>query len=60
MQLARAREVCNQIEFLFLELSQISDELTAEETARIKDFVEQKQLLLKIKLLKKELQEREV
>jgi len=60
MQLARAREVCNQIEFLFLELSQISDELTAEETARIKDFVEQKQLLLKIKLLKKELQESEV
>jgi len=60
MQLARAREVCNQIEFLFLELSQISDELTAEEAARIKDFVEQKQLLLKIELLKKELQESEV
>jgi hypothetical protein len=59
-QLAKAREICNQIEVLFLELSQISDELTAEEAERIKEFIEQKQLLLKINLLKKELRESEV
>jgi len=60
MQLVKAREICNQIETLFFELSQISDELSAEEAARIKDFVEKKQLLLKIKLLKKEIQKSEV
>jgi len=60
IQMAKAREICNQIELLFFELFQISDELTAEEAARIKDFVEQKQLLLKINLLKKELRESEV
>ena len=60
MQMAKAREICNQIEVLLLELSQISDELTAREEAKIKDFIEQRQILLKIKLLRKELQESEV
>jgi hypothetical protein len=59
-EMAKAREICDQIEILFLELSQMSDELSAEETAKIKEFVEQKQLLLKIKLLRKELKESEV
>lgn len=60
IQMAKAREICNQIEILLLELLQISDELTVQEEARIKDFIEQRQILLKIKLLKKELQESEV
>jgi hypothetical protein len=55
--MAKAREICDQIEMLFLELSQISDAQTAEEAAKIQKFVEDKQLLLKIRLLKKELQE---
>jgi hypothetical protein len=59
-QMAKAKEICNQIEFLFLELSQISEELTAEEIAKIQNLVEQKQLLLKIKLLKKEIEKSEV
>jgi hypothetical protein len=59
-QMAKAREICNQIEILFLELSQISDELTAEEAAKIKGFIGQKRLLLKIQLLKNELQKSEV
>jgi hypothetical protein len=42
---------------LFLELSQISVSATAEEAAKIQKFVEDKQLLLKIRLLKRELQE---
>jgi hypothetical protein len=54
-QMAKARDICNQIELLFLELSQLSDEISAEEASRIKAFVEQRQLLLKIRLLRQEL-----
>jgi len=60
IQMAKAREICNQIEILLLELSQIDGELTAREEAEIKEFIEQRQILLKIKLLRKELQESEV
>ncbi len=56
-KMAKAREICDQIEMLFLELSQISDALSAGEAAKIQKFVEDKQLLLKIRLLKKELRE---
>jgi len=55
--MAKAREICDQIEMLFLELSQISDSATAAEASKIQKFVEDKQLLLKIRLLKKELKE---
>ncbi|MGB8953120.1 MAG: zf-HC2 domain-containing protein [Candidatus Aminicenantales bacterium] len=58
-EMAKAKEICDQIEILFLELSRISEELTAEEIARIQSLVQKKQLLLKIKLMKKELEERE-
>jgi len=60
IEMAKAKEICNQIEFLFLELSQISEELTVDEIEKIQKLVEQKQLLLKIKLLKKEIEESEV
>ena len=40
---------------LFLELSQINEAVSAEEAAKIRKFVEDKQILLKIRLLKKEL-----
>jgi len=56
MQMAKAREICNQIELLFLELSQISDEISAEEIGKIQKFIDQKQILLKIQLIKKELE----
>ena len=55
-QMAKAKAVCDQIEMLFLELAQISDELPAAELGRIRYFVEERQLLLKINLVKKELQ----
>jgi hypothetical protein len=55
-QMAKAKAICDQIEMLFLELSQISDELPAAELGRIRGFVEERQLLLKINLVKKELQ----
>jgi len=60
VRMAKAREICDQIETLFLELSAASGELSEAEASRIKDYIEQKQLLLKIKLLKKELQDSEV
>jgi len=59
-QMAKAKEICDQIELLFLELSQISEELTAEEIAKIQELVKNKQLLWKIKLVRKELEESEV
>ena len=55
-QMAKAKAICDQIEMLFRELSQIGDELPAAELGRIRGFVEERQLLLKINLVKKELQ----
>ncbi len=55
-QMAKAKAICDQIEMLFLELSQIDDELPAAELGRIRGFVEERQLFLKINLVKKELQ----
>jgi hypothetical protein len=55
-QMAKAKAICDQIEMLFLELAQISDGLPVAELGRIRGFVEERQLLLKINLVKKELQ----
>ncbi len=55
-QMAKAKAICDQIEVLFQELSLISEELSAAEFTRIKGLVEERQLLLKINLVKKELQ----
>jgi hypothetical protein len=55
-QMAKAKAICDQIEVLFQELTQISEELSAAELARIKHLVEERQILLKINLVKKELQ----
>ena len=54
--MSKAKAICDQIEMLFLELSQIDEELSAAEMGRIRDYVEGRQLLLKINLVKKELQ----
>jgi hypothetical protein len=55
-QMAKAKAICDQIEMLFRELSEISEEMSAAELQRIRDFVKERQLLLKINLVKKELQ----
>ncbi|MGZ5496868.1 MAG: hypothetical protein ACXWFO_08955, partial [Candidatus Aminicenantales bacterium] len=55
-QMSKAKAICDQIEMLFLELSQIDEELPAAEMGRIREYVEGRQLLLKINLVKKELQ----
>jgi hypothetical protein len=55
-QMAKAKAICDQIEALFLELAQISDELPGDELAKIQKMVRDRQLLLKINLVKQELQ----
>jgi len=59
-RMAKAKALCDQIELLFLELSQISHELSAEELAKLQTLIQERQLVMKIKLVKKELQKSEV
>jgi len=60
IKLAKAKLICDQIELLFFELMQISDELSAKELENIKHLIRERQILLKIKLVSKELQKSEV
>ncbi len=59
-KMAKAKAICDQIEYLFYELTQISTQLSEEEVSKIQNMIEEKKLLLKIKLLKKELEQSEV
>jgi hypothetical protein len=59
-QMAKARQICDQIEMLFYELSQIDSRLSTAELQRIQKLIQERQLLLKIKLVKKELEKSEV
>ena len=59
-RMAKAKALCDQIELLFLELSQISPELSAAELTKLQALIQEKQLVMKIKLVKQELQESEV
>jgi len=59
-RMAKAKAICDQIEFLFYELAQVSENLTPAQCRGIQNLIEEKNILLKIKLLKKELQESEV
>lgn len=60
MQMAKAKKICDQIELLFYELIQTRDQLSEEEMEKINGYIRQKQLLLKINLVKKELTKSEV
>ena len=60
IKLAKAKVICDQIELLFFELMQISEKLSAEELKKIQRLIQERQLLLKIKLVRKELQKSEV
>jgi hypothetical protein len=59
-KMAKAKAICDQIEYLFYELVQISAQLSEEEVSKIQNMIEEKRLLLKIRLLKKELEQSEV
>jgi hypothetical protein len=58
-RMAKAREICDQIELLILELAQIGPDLGEEEKARIQERVDESRLWLKINLIRKELQDSE-
>jgi hypothetical protein len=60
VRMAKAKAICDQIEFLFYELAQVSEDLSQAQRQEIQGMIEEKNLLLKIKLLRKELQESEV
>ena len=60
VRMAKAKDICDQIEMLFFELAQVSEGLTPAQCRGIQEIIEEKNILLKIKLLKKELQESEV
>jgi len=60
IQLVKAKVICDQIELLFFELMQISEDLSMEDLRKIQRLIEERQLLLKIKLVRKELQKNEV
>jgi hypothetical protein len=60
LKLAKAKLICDQIELLFFELMQISERLSVAELKKIQTLIEERQLLLKIKLVKKELEKSEV
>ncbi len=55
-QMAKAKIICDQIEVLFLELAQVGDGLPEAELAKLRGLVEERQLFLKINIVKKELQ----
>jgi hypothetical protein len=59
-RMAKAKEICDQIELLFYELAAVSDGLTEVERQEIQKLIEDRSILLKIRLLKKELQKSEV
>jgi len=59
-KMAKAKDLCDQIDLLVFELSQLSPEVGAAEIERIRAMVRDRQLLMKIRLVKKELERSEV
>jgi hypothetical protein len=58
--MSKAKAICDQIEILFYELAQLRDELDETEMKMLRSYIEQRQILLKIKLVRKELEQSEV
>jgi hypothetical protein len=55
-RMAAAKAICDQIEILFLELSQITRDMPDSELSKIQDTIRESRLLFKINLAKKELE----
>jgi len=60
IKLAKAKMLCDQIEMLFLELIQLSPQMSEAELRNLQDLIANRQLLLKINLVKRELKPSEV
>jgi hypothetical protein len=59
-QMAKAKAICDQIELLFYQLADVTGGLTDADRAELRSLIEEKDIFLKIRLLKRELQESEV
>ncbi len=59
-QMAKAKAICDQIEFLFLELTQLSQEISEAELERVRNLIQERQLFLKINIIRQELERSEV
>lgn len=59
-RMAKAKAICDQIEILFYELALLRDRMTKEEFQTLQSVIRKRQLLLKIKIVKKELEQSEV
>lgn len=53
--MAKAKAICDQIELLFQELAQINQALPSLEFERIRRLIDERQILLKINIVKKEM-----
>jgi len=56
LQMSKAKEICDQIEILILELAQIAGRLSPQQMEEIQNMVEEKRILLKINLVRQELE----
>jgi len=60
IELSKAKNICDQIEFMFYEIVMLEEERDPAHLQNIKDFIRDNRLMLKINLLEKELTDREV
>jgi hypothetical protein len=54
--MSQAKAICDQIELLFLELAGLNEDLPAAELDRVRRLIGEHGLLLKIALVRKELE----
>lgn len=55
-RMAKAKAICDQIEALFQELLQENEAMSAAEVAHLREIISERNLLLKINIVKKEIQ----
>ena len=55
LSLMKARRICNQIEFLFYDVIQLKEQPDFEYIKKIQQIIEKEQLLIRIRLIEKEL-----
>lgn len=59
-KLVKAQSVCNQVEYLLYDISQLDNKTDQEQVEIIRSFIEDKKIMLKIKLVQSELTNKEV
>lgn len=59
-KLAHAQSVCNQVEYILYDISQISNSSDIESITNLRNLIQDKKIMLKIKLVQSELADKEV